>query len=222
MGFEKLYQYRFEFFLATQLFILFGSLFVSYTMFENWINPLFLLSNLITGLILISKKKWLTFILMLLLLPTFVIISLNFFNLETTNTYNYIRLISSFSFYLIVTLEIIKQVWKAELVSKNVILGLISGYISLGFVAFFICLMIEIVSPNSFVLFGNTNTLLIEKTELIMYYSFVTLMTIGYGDVLPVTHLAQKASIFIGLVGQFYMVILTAIVVGKYINQNSK
>ncbi|WP_296314158.1 ion channel [Winogradskyella sp. UBA3174] len=47
----------------------------------------------------------------------------------------------------------------------------------------------------------------------------MTLMTIGYGDILPVTPIAQKASIFIGLIGQFYLVILTAIVVSKYINQ---
>ena len=55
-----------------------------------------------------------------------------------------------------------------------------------------------------------------------MYYSYITLMTIGYGDILPITPIAQKAAIFIGLIGQFYLVVLTAIVVGKYINQSSK
>ena len=54
-----------------------------------------------------------------------------------------------------------------------------------------------------------------------MYFAYITLMTIGYGDILPITDLAQKASMFIGLIGQFYLVILTAIVVGKYINQSS-
>ena len=44
-------------------------------------------------------------------------------------------------------------------------------------------------------------------------------MTIGYGDIIPDTSLAQKASILIGMVGQFYLMIITAIVVGKYINQ---
>jgi voltage-gated potassium channel len=46
-------------------------------------------------------------------------------------------------------------------------------------------------------------------------------MTIGYGDISPITPIAQKATIFIGLIGQFYLVVLTAIVVGKYINQKS-
>jgi voltage-gated potassium channel len=41
------------------------------------------------------------------------------------------------------------------------------------------------------------------------------------GEILPVSNLAQKGAILVALVGQFYLVILTAIVVGKYINQNN-
>ena len=45
-------------------------------------------------------------------------------------------------------------------------------------------------------------------------------MTIGYGEITPVTLLAQKATILIGLLGQFYLVIITAIIVGKFLTQN--
>ena len=122
-------------------------------------------------------------------------------------------------FYSIVTFEIIRQVWNAQIVSKNVILGLVSGYISLGLLAFFLCLTIEIIYPGSF--YGITNFEgVTNKSEPLMYYAYITLMTIGYGDILPQTVIAQKASIFIGLIGQFYLVVLTAIVVGKYINQS--
>ncbi len=54
-----------------------------------------------------------------------------------------------------------------------------------------------------------------------MYFSYITLTTIGYGDILTITILARKASILIGLVGQMYLVVITAIVVGKYIKQSS-
>ena len=53
----------------------------------------------------------------------------------------------------------------------------------------------------------------------LLYYSYITLSTIGYGDVLPVNAIAQKAAILIGFMGQFYLAIVSAIVVGKYINQ---
>jgi len=55
-----------------------------------------------------------------------------------------------------------------------------------------------------------------------MYFSYITLMTIGYGEITPLTPLAQKATILIGLAGQFYLVIITATIVGKYINQSNR
>ena len=138
--------------------------------------------------------------------------------------YNYIKLASYFIFYGFVTIEIVKQVWNAKDVGKNVILGLISGYISLGLLSFFLCLTIEIIYPNSFsgITTHAINIGPSEMSDSLMYYSYITLMTIGYGDILPITPIAQKAAIFIGLIGQFYLVVLTAIVVGKYINQSSK
>nr|WP_256259827.1 potassium channel family protein [Winogradskyella luteola] len=78
---------------------------------------------------------------------------------------------------------------------------------------------IVIIYPNSF------HRLIDESgnmAEALMYYSYITLMTIGYGDIYPISPVAQKASIFIGLIGQFYLVIITAIVVGKYISQSSE
>ena len=98
------------------------------------------------------------------------------------------------------------------------ILGLISGYISLGILGFFVCLSIEIGSPGSF---DGLSVVTSALTDEMIYYSFITLLTIGYGDIVPVSILAQKASILIGVLGQVYLVIITAIVVGKYLNQHT-
>ena len=92
---------------------------------------------------------------------------------------------------------------------------------SLGLLAFFLCISIEIIYPNSFSGIEIRTGGSLVMWQQIMYYSYITLMTIGFGDILPLTPIAQKTSIFIGLIGQFYLVILTAIVVGKYINQES-
>ncbi len=51
-----------------------------------------------------------------------------------------------------------------------------------------------------------------------MYFSYITMLTIGYGDIYPLGHLAQKATVLIGLIGQVYIVILTAIMIAKYVN----
>ncbi|MFT5846119.1 ion channel [Psychroserpens sp.] len=218
---EKLYSWRFELFLSTQLSILFGSLFMPSTWFENWMMPIFLLLNIAFGVLLVAKKKKLFRFMLVFLMISVVMAVMGFVNSGIENRVDYFKLGLYFLFYAIVTIEIIKQVWKAKIVGKNVILGVISGYISLGLLAFFLCISIEIISPNSFsgiVIIPGVNT---DTTEQLMYYSYVTLMTIGYGDILPVTPIAQKASVFIGLIGQFYLVIITAVVVGKYIQHNN-
>ncbi len=218
---EKLYNLRFEFFCITQLAILFGSLIVPSALFEETIAPIAFLLNLIAGIILISKRKELFWFFLVLLVAGSIIFGLTQANGEMPLLTSYMQMSIYFSFYLVVTYEIIKQVWYSERINKTVIYGLISGFISLGLIGFFLCLSIELANPESFqggqlVLKSSQPHIL---TEQLMYFSFISLMTIGYGDILPVTPLAQKASILIGLIGQFYLVVITAVVVGKFINQ---
>ena len=79
--------------------------------------------------------------------------------------------------------------------------------------------MVEAGSFQGLLLEGDpSNTI----TERLMYFSYITMLTIGYGDILPTNLLAQKAAVLIGLIGQFYLVIITAIIVGKYINQTAR
>jgi hypothetical protein len=190
--------------------------------FQNWAMPILLLLNIGSGILLAYKKKKLFRFLLVFLIASVLLVITGFIDPGVDKNFNYLKLASYFIFYGLVTVEIINQVWKAKVVGKNVILGLVSGYISLGLLAFFLCLTIEIVYPNSFSGIVNVVGVNTDTTEQLMYYSYITLMTIGYGDILPMTPIAQKASVFIGLIGQFYLVILTAIVVGKYINQESK
>jgi voltage-gated potassium channel len=208
-------------FLITLFAILFGSLFVPNIWFENWVSPILLISNLGTGVVLVSKKRFLYIVLLVLLILTFLIQVRDALT-ETLNTsLSLLKLACYFLFYAIVSLEIIKQVAKAKSIKSNVILGLISGYISLGLLAFFMFLTIEIIEPNSFsglVLEVDAN---LNLKEQLLYFSYVTLLTIGYGEILPISDLAQKGAILVALIGQFYLVILTAIVVGKYINQQT-
>ncbi len=217
---DKLYAYRFEIFFFSQITILFGSLVFPLILFENIVSPILFLINLMAGILLLSKNKKAALFFCGLLVVTGV--SIGSYLLDDPSyerVFNFIKMGSYFLFYVVVTFEIIKQVWQAELVNKNVILGLISGYISLGLIGFFICLSIEMTHHGSFagIIIDPSNPETI--TQELMYYSYITILTIGYGDILPVTDLAKKAAILIGLVGQFYMMIITAIVVGKYINQ---
>jgi hypothetical protein len=128
---------------------------------------------------------------------------------------SFIKMFSYLIFYCIVTFELVRQVWRSKIVNKNVIFGLISGFIGLGLIGFFVFLSIEIAQANSFEGFNP----MISLSDNLMYYSYISLLTIGFGDIVPITVLAQKATILIGLMGQIYLVVITGIIVGKYINQ---
>ncbi|MEN1786037.1 MAG: ion channel [Bacteroidota bacterium] len=160
------------------------------------------------------------FFILLFVLATFIFGS-SMINRQESETGVLMRLTVFFIFNIVVTWQIVKQVWQATQVSKNVILGLMSGYISLGFLAFFLFMSIALTHPGAFKgILLNTDDMVLFS-EGMLYYAYITLLTIGYGEIVPVIPIAQKASMLVGLMGQFYLVILTAVVVEKYIRHSS-
>jgi len=214
---KTLRTYRFEIYLVTSCLILFGSLVFPTAVFEHWISPFFLNLNLAAGFVLISMRKK-AFWLYTAVFAVGMLLYLSRMVLQEDQRYHFelIRLGFYSIFYTIVTVEIILQVWLIKKVNQNVIFGLICGYISLGLIAFFLVFIIELSQTGSFSgLPENHNSGALR--ESLLYYAFITLMTIGYGDMTPLTPIAQKAAILIGLSGQFYLVIITAVVIEKYI-----
>jgi len=125
-----------------------------------------------------------------------------------------IFLILLFFYFIILTQELISQVINSLKITVNVILGAFTGYILLGINSFFIFKVIHILDSKSFELAGNVSS------EL-LYFSFVTLTTIGYGDINPISEPARNFAVIVGLTGQFYIGILMAIIIGKFL-QGSK
>ncbi|MFD1293980.1 ion channel [Lutibacter holmesii] len=217
---DKIYPYRFEIFFISLITILFGAIFFPNKLIEDILSPILFIINFLSGILMISKTKKLRRLFLFLLAIIIIVFYRAQVLKDQTNSNDFVRLAAYFVFYVTVTSELIKQVWKSKIITKNIIIGLMSGYICLGLIGFFIFLAIEISSPGSFTV-ANLN--LHESTSQVdsfLYFSYITLLTIGYGEITPVTLIAQKATIITGLAGQFYMVILTAIVVGKYISQS--
>lgn len=211
--FKVLYPYRFHIFLFTQLLVLFGSLIIPVVEWENLLLSVFLLFNLIGGLTIISKRKYL---LMAMLFLIFLEILLAFWKPEDSNFMKGRTALFLFLF-LVLFVEIIIQIISEKAVSSQVILGMLSGYITLGFIGLFLLQLIMLKDPQA--LLFNTNSVIDQEqgSSQIMYYAFITLLSIGYGDIVPVSHYAQKTAILLGLTGQFYLTVVIAMIVGKYL-----
>ena len=219
--FDKLYKHRFELFFISLVCLLFGSLFFPLDFYTHRVSPVLFLVNILTGMLFFLKNKKKTLIVVLLFLTVLFAYLFDMLTGSKDSSLRFLNLIIYFLFFSLVTFQIIHQVWHAKDVNRSVIIGLMSGYIALGFLCFFTFFCIELVVPGSYN--GIAYDMLIpEKIEDLLYFSYVTITTIGYGDISPATNMSQKASMLFGIIGQFYLVIVTAVVIEKYIRHTFK
>jgi uncharacterized membrane protein len=54
-----------------------------------------------------------------------------------------------------------------------------------------------------------------------LYFSFVTMTTLGYGDITPVSSFAKSVTTLIAVMGQLYLTILVAMLVGKFLSRTN-
>jgi hypothetical protein len=108
----------------------------------------------------------------------------------------------------IVTLSavVLAQVFRAGPVNRHRILGAIAVYLLLGLVWGEAYHALAIVDPNAF----HPADPLVANPQRWLYYSFVTLTTVGYGDITPFSPLARSLAILEALTGQLYPAILLA------------
>lgn len=100
-------------------------------------------------------------------------------------------------------------------------------YLLFGLLWAYIFALIDLAVPGSFLirlygeekLFGSL--LVIESFPRLLYFSYCTLTTLGYGDVLPLSGPAQTFSYLEAIVGQIYLTVLIARLVGMHITQSS-
>jgi hypothetical protein len=83
----------------------------------------------------------------------------------------------------------------------------------------FVYTVIELVDPASFNIdLSRPQDYLLE----FQYFSFVTITTLGYGDITPVTEVAKAITALEAVVGQLYLVVAVAWLVGMYVSKKSK
>jgi voltage-gated potassium channel len=77
--------------------------------------------------------------------------------------------------------------------------------------------VVESLHPGSFSLPDIEG---ISPSRGFLYFSFVTITTLGYGDITPVTSLARSLSILEAVIGQLYLVVQVAWLVGVHVSQS--
>lgn len=189
---EKMFAYRISFPIMLVLLVASGS-FVIQTRLQAR-----LIKNLFVGVFLIFLLVW-----------------SRFQEMEWVGALAYIAL---FLYFLILTIYLFKDLIHAGSVTVSTILGAFCGYILLGVMWFFIYGFFDAAYPDTF----NVDFDAESGVANMLYFSFITLTTIGYGDFVPTSGLGQKLVILEGLIGHFYLAIVMAILVGMYLRGSAK
>lgn len=114
-------------------------------------------------------------------------------------------------FFGLVFSRLITYVFSPKSVTINDIYALCAGYIIIGVIAapFFSLLHLQLDTAFSIPPEASFFDLL--------YFSYITLTGVGYGDITPTHPISRSLSLVLGIVGQLYTAILVGIVIGKYL-----
>lgn len=118
-------------------------------------------------------------------------------------------------FFAVATIIIIRHLINQKVITVDLIWGAVCGYFLLGFMWGDIFSLLETIQPGSFNLGQQA-----PDIDSLIYFSFVTLATLGYGDIVPLTKQAQSLAIIETVMGQMYLAVNIAALVAIRISQS--
>jgi hypothetical protein len=121
-----------------------------------------------------------------------------------------------FAYAVIIILQIVAR---STEITKETIYAAVVAYLLIALMWAFIYMILELLVPGSFSLPGKSHRL---ETMHFEYFSFVTITTLGYGDITPLSNRASALAFLEALVGQIYLVVLVAWLVGMHVSRRSK
>ncbi|MFA5812377.1 MAG: ion channel [bacterium] len=124
------------------------------------------------------------------------------------------------SFILISIISIGKHVFVADRVTANRIIGSICLYMLLGMFFAFLFAAMGLLSPQSFDMSHAGETTSMVTLRDFIYFSYSTLTTTGYGDMIPAHPISRMVVCVEEVAGSIYLAIMVARLVGMHVTQS--
>jgi len=208
--------WRFGLLLATLLFLL-----VSLPLGEQFrsasvLQTIAFWTVLFAGVLSVEKESWVWRVAIVLALPALVSDVEYFFPgspalRAASQAFNAV-------FLVFVCGVLLRHVVSRDEVTTDVVLGGVCVYLMIGILFAQIYRVVEILSPGSFLVHGSPLPIGPEAGSPegihMIYYSFVTLTTLGYGEIVPMSSLARILAVIEAMTGSLYVAILIASLVG--------
>jgi voltage-gated potassium channel len=122
-------------------------------------------------------------------------------------------------FIALVTTAILVHIFRQEVIDADIIAGAIVAYLLMALMWSKLYGVLEDAHFGSFQFPQGTTH---SGREVFTYFSFATITTVGYGDIVPVTTVARASANIEAVVGQLYLVILVSWLVGMHVSARSR
>jgi len=209
LGFDFQEDYKYPLFLFALLAFFFLPSFFP-DRIESVLDTVFFAGLIITSILLLESKSKIKRGIVMLAGLSGILIQLSNMIMDTPKSLRFVGFIFLFIMFVILFQELLVQIFKSKKITLNVVLGAFTGYVLIGIIGFCVILTIYLFNPESYKITE-------DSINDLLYYSFITLSTIGYGDISPLSLPAKNIAVIIGLVGQFYNAIIMAAIISKFL-----
>lgn len=121
-------------------------------------------------------------------------------------------------FFIYVIAVSVTRISQSKEVKGLEFLRAINIYFMIGIVGGLFFRMLYISNPASI----DINELDVLHTTDFLYLSFETITTLGYGDITPISQLAKNGAVFLSFIGQLYLTMIIALLMGKYFRDSER
>lgn len=145
----------------------------------------------------------------------FMVVMVNQFGLlsEEATLNFYLSFFIYLVFYAYVAYRLLKMILATENVKVGVLYASILVYLLIGIVGGYILMLIENAAPGSI---NNLELENITTPSKFFYFSFITLSTLGYGDITPISAPARSVCMILSTAGPLYLTVLVALLVSRF------
>jgi Ion channel len=174
------------------------------------IEPALLTIVMVSSVLAIGGRRRNFVIALVLLAPALVGKWANRFSPSVVS--HFVYLIPATLFFLFVVGHLIRFILRAPRVDANVLCTGLSGYLLLGLLWTPLYLTVFRWNPNAFTLPAGSTL----DGFSAFYFSFMTLSTVGYGDIAPLSKAARMLAVTEAVSGLFYVAVLISRLVAIY------
>ena len=130
-----------------------------------------------------------------------------------------LKMIFFIAFFTFVISYLIRFITRSATVDRNVLITSINVYLLSGIIGASLCMVCYRIYPDAY----NFPDYIPQPDFVsFLYYSFITMSTVGYGDITPRIPETQTLAYILSVAGQLYVAIIIAFLIGKFLMHSDK